>query len=348
MLLWMTKHMTIDNKQYLPAPSNSIKGKLAEMKAWAAYRHWYRRLFKLIKNKHFIVLECGCGPGFLSKLIQKWFPNVDVYVSDFEYTLVERAKQELSSNNIFQADAHKLPVRSETIDVLVSFHMIEHLAQPKLFLENSFRILKPGGYLIYASPNPNGIPAKIMQNKWSAIRPDHISLLSPDDWQELTTSTGFKLIEHGTTALSGIPIFKIFPINIVNQGLLFIFGFFPWMKGEAYIGIYQKPNIANTNETNKVTVNLSLHKENIKNKKQDIFSILCCPETNQPLTIAKFEEVNYCNKIIEKRQISNQSNCLVREPLVQALVRNDGKVLYPFKNGIPILITEESIICEKD
>jgi len=313
--------MSVDNKQYLPAPSMTLKGKLAGLKAWAAYRHWNKRLSKIVQDKEFIILECGCGPGFLSKLIKNWFPNAKTYVSDYEFVLVERAQQELgdsnnNSFNAFQSDAQKLPVRSEVIDILISFHMIEHLESPEMFLQNSFRVLKPGGYLIYACPNPDGIGAKVMKEKWEGIRPDHISLFLPQKWQQITLSAGFKLIEQGSTALSGIPIFRKFPLSIFNHGLLFIFGFFPWMKGEAYIGVYQKP----------ITSPISI-------KLFPVSSIICDPETHESLEVADDNTIKYLNQMLAERQLLSCED----EPIKSALIRADRTAVYLVRKGIPIL-----------
>ncbi|MEH1992498.1 class I SAM-dependent methyltransferase [Nostoc sp.] len=335
--------MTIDNKQYLPSPSNTINGKLAEFKAWAAYRHWHKRLSKIIQNKKLTILECGCGPGFLSKLMKKWFTNVNLYVSDYEFALVERAKEELSDENTFntfnafQADAQKLPVQSEAIDILISFHMIEHLEIPKMFLQNAFRVLKPGGYLIYAAPNPGGIGAKIMKEKWGGIRPDHISVFSPQKWQEITLSVGFRLIEQGSTALSGIPIFQKFPLNIFNHGLLFIFGFFPWMKGEAYIGVYQKP-IASTICCTNSLMSEPFSSDQLKSEDSKVLSVICCPETHQSLKLADDDLVNCLNQMITDKQLISCNNKPIEYPIDAALIQAYGTAIYPIRKGIPILL----------
>jgi uncharacterized protein YbaR (Trm112 family) len=210
--------------------------------------------------------------------------------------------------------------------------MIEHLEIPKMFLENAFRALKPGGYLIYSAPNPDGIGAKVMKEKWSGIRPDHISLFSPQKWQEITLSVGFRLIEEGSTALSGIPIFQKFPLNIINQGLLFIFGFFPWMKGEAYVGIYQKPIAA--------TISSSLIPEQLGSEDTKKLSVICCPETHEFLQFADEDMINFLNQILSKKELTSDDN----KQIEAALVRFDRTAIYPIKEGIPILLAAKVIV----
>lgn len=231
----------MDNKQYLPPESSSIRGRLADFRAWTAYRHWRKRLENLFNDhNHISILESGCGPGFLSKNLKKWFPKADITLTDYEPTLLERSREETNLLNIFQCDSEALPFDSDTFDLVISFHMIEHLVNPDNFISEAYRVLKPNSYFIYATPNPVGIPARLLNQKWTGIREDHISLNTPGEWLEMTEGNGFKLIKEGTTTLSGIGLMKLPPLNILNYGLLFIFGFFPWKSGEAYIGIYKK------------------------------------------------------------------------------------------------------------
>jgi SAM-dependent methyltransferase/uncharacterized protein YbaR (Trm112 family) len=326
--------MTIDNKQYLAPPLNTFKRRITELRSWAAYSHWQNRLAKLIKNDRSKILECGCGPGFLSKLIKKWFPNVELYSCDYEYALICSVKQELGYENLFQANAQEIPVKNNAIDILISFHMIEHLEQPELFFENANRVLKPGGYLVYATPNPIGIPAKIMKDKWCGIRADHISLLSPSEWKTVTENSGFSMVQEGTTGLSGIPIFQKFPIGIFNFGSLFLFGFFPWNQGEAYIGIYQKKS-----------GDESMGKESTL-LDTDLSTMICCPATNQELIKVDSDLVYYLNKSIDENRLINLAGKKVLGKIDAAWIRSDKILLYPSVAGIPILLSEESIMID--
>lgn len=54
-------------------------------------------------------------------------------------------------------DLNNLPLifESASIEAIVSIEVIEHLAAPTVFLKEIFRVLKPGGYFIFTTPNIN-------------------------------------------------------------------------------------------------------------------------------------------------------------------------------------------------
>lgn len=62
---------------------------------------------------------------------------------------------------------------------------------------------------------------------------------------------------------------------------------------------------------------------------QALLDILCCPATRQPLRPAD--------------EASLAAAARLGRPLREALLREDGMVLYPVRNGIPLLLVEEGI-----
>jgi uncharacterized protein YbaR (Trm112 family) len=75
----------------------------------------------------------------------------------------------------------------------------------------------------------------------------------------------------------------------------------------------------------------------------ELLSILCCPETHQPLQPAPAELLVSLNERIRQGNIRNRSGGAITESCEAGLLRQDGKALYPVRGGLPILLIAESI-----
>ena len=75
----------------------------------------------------------------------------------------------------------------------------------------------------------------------------------------------------------------------------------------------------------------------------DLLKILCCPETHQPLAPADAATVARLNERIAARGFKNRGGKAVTEACEGGLVRQDGQVFYPIRQGIPILLIAESM-----
>jgi len=80
---------------------------------------------------------------------------------------------------------------------------------------------------------------------------------------------------------------------------------------------------------------------------KQLLSILCCPVTHKGLSLAKRATLKNVNAAIDSGKLSNQGGQVLAEPVSEALVTDDGKVLYPISNGIPVLLEGESINMEQ-
>ncbi|MCD6051034.1 MAG: hypothetical protein K0Q55_2437 [Verrucomicrobia bacterium] len=75
-----------------------------------------------------------------------------------------------------------------------------------------------------------------------------------------------------------------------------------------------------------------------------LLSLLCCPESHQPLQLADGSLVQTLNKQIAAGSLKNRTGHALKEPLDGALIREDRKVIYPIVNKLPILLIEEGIL----
>jgi uncharacterized protein YbaR (Trm112 family) len=76
---------------------------------------------------------------------------------------------------------------------------------------------------------------------------------------------------------------------------------------------------------------------------QSLLDILVCPETKQALRVADAELLGRLNASIEGGSVTNRSGQRVTHGLSEALVREDGGVIYPVRDDIPIMLIDESI-----
>lgn len=74
-----------------------------------------------------------------------------------------------------------------------------------------------------------------------------------------------------------------------------------------------------------------------------LLAILCCPVTHKALNLARPELLKKINTAIKERKLVNRDGAELSETLKEALVTDDGKIMYPVNDGIPVLLEGESV-----
>ena len=74
-----------------------------------------------------------------------------------------------------------------------------------------------------------------------------------------------------------------------------------------------------------------------------LLEILVCPETKQRLRLADDDLLAGVNRAIGEGRVTNRGGDAVGEPIEAALVREDGRILYPVRDDIPIMLLDEAI-----
>ncbi len=76
---------------------------------------------------------------------------------------------------------------------------------------------------------------------------------------------------------------------------------------------------------------------------EELLEILVCPETRQPVAVAETELIARLNGEVESGSLRNRGGEAVSAAIQEGLIREDGKILYPVEDGIPVMLIEESI-----
>jgi len=74
-----------------------------------------------------------------------------------------------------------------------------------------------------------------------------------------------------------------------------------------------------------------------------LLEILCCPVSKTPLTRLPASRLAALNKAISAGEVQYVRGEVVDQPLREALITEDSKVIYPVIDEIPILLEESGI-----
>lgn len=109
------------------------------------------------------MLDVGCGRGLLPALMRArgW----EVHGVEFSDRAARHAREELHVP-VFVGDFLESPYPPGFFDVVVFWHVLEHVRDPVAALRKSRAILKPGGLLVVAVPNLESYQAGVSGRHW--------------------------------------------------------------------------------------------------------------------------------------------------------------------------------------
>ena len=76
---------------------------------------------------------------------------------------------------------------------------------------------------------------------------------------------------------------------------------------------------------------------------KELLEILACPETHQHLAEADQAQLDALNAKIGSGDVANVGGEKIAEKVEAGLVREDGKIVYPIRDSIPVLLIHEGI-----
>jgi demethylmenaquinone methyltransferase/2-methoxy-6-polyprenyl-1,4-benzoquinol methylase len=132
-------------------------------------RLWWRRAARrfrhVLRDPDAAVLDICCGTGDMTMALLKHRPKGarPVIAADFARAMLSRGAQKFSGRGAvaLEADALHLPLRSGSMDLIVSAFGFRNLANYEAGLREFARVLKPGGELgILDFSKPGGLIGK--------------------------------------------------------------------------------------------------------------------------------------------------------------------------------------------
>jgi SAM-dependent methyltransferase len=179
-------------QHYLPEEGSSIESWQKMMqpvfKRAAHLLQQYRREGRL--------LDVGSGFGFfLAEMKSKGWEVMGVEISKKAMDYAE----DVLGMRVYSGPLDKVGFPENHFDAVTGFYVIEHLPNPKAFLKECHRILKPGGLLLLRYPHTTPIKNLLrlfsIENRLYDL-PAHLSDFSPETIQQCLERVGFERCQH--------------------------------------------------------------------------------------------------------------------------------------------------------
>lgn len=138
------------------------------------------------------LLDIGCGAGFfLDVAAEKGLSAYGV-----ELSTEASNKTKLRHRNVFNGSLEHARYPDSFFDVVTIFDLIEHVLNPDITIREIHRIVKPGGFVVFTTPDISSWHAKIMGKYWYQINPhQHLFYFSPSTIKRILEKNGFTVLD---------------------------------------------------------------------------------------------------------------------------------------------------------
>ncbi len=160
------------------------------------------------------ILEIGSGKG---RLLNHFFKQgYDIRGVEINREYIAASRELFGELPVSMVDSEHLPADDESMDIIMSFDVFEHIPDTDSHLREVHRVLKPGGYYLLQTPNKwtNAVFETFRWKSFTAWKVQHCSLHSFRGLRRRCEKHGFSV--------------EFYDIPLVNDFFRF--------KVEAYLG----------------------------------------------------------------------------------------------------------------
>ena len=110
---------------------------------WLFHNHaWHllHEFLKLIPDNAETLLDYGAGTGISAAVIKAVFPHITPHVCDIEENSIYYWNERELDGTVLDSD--RLPFKTDSFDVVISSHVLEHLEEHDTIIQEIFRVCK--------------------------------------------------------------------------------------------------------------------------------------------------------------------------------------------------------------
>ncbi len=172
----------------------------------------YSKLTRHVSVDRKDILELGPGMTIDIALRAKSEGAISIAIADIERYLSDKQTAD-NGINYKVYDGQEIPFTDGSFDLIWSSDVFEHIRYPKIIVEETYRLLRPGGLVVHiidlkdhfsysdSDPDITFNCLKYSERLWNLMtwnRSNYVNRLRVSDWIALHEEVGFKIIEAET------------------------------------------------------------------------------------------------------------------------------------------------------
>lgn len=165
----MVGELQFTGERYMPEINGNI---------FLEHMHRYFLVAQFVADK--VVLDIACGEGFGSNVLSGTAASVIGVDIAEEAVLHARSKYKSDRLSFKVGSVTAIPLPDASVDVVVSFETIEHIAEHEEMMVEVKRVLRPGGIFVVSTPDK-----ATYTDATGQINPFHVKELYRDEFENL-------------------------------------------------------------------------------------------------------------------------------------------------------------------
>jgi len=154
-------------------------------------------------------LDVGCSSGaFLFQLRKRWPADYRILGTDASGPPLDYAESRgvaVVRGNFLENEELRV---CAPFDVITFWAVIEHLAEPKRFLDKANSLLKPGGLCFVLVPNVRSFATRLLGRRYRYVYTQHLNYFSAPTLAQLASAVGFQVVTIRFTHFNPVVIWQ--------------------------------------------------------------------------------------------------------------------------------------------
>ena len=172
----------------------------------------YERELRIFRTfcKSGAVLDVGCSTGAFLKQIQTQFPD------DYEVLGTDVAGKCLDHAEKIGIPVRRGPFQEQIFgearfQAITFWAVLEHLAEPGVFLKRAVSLLAPGGCLFALVPNAKSLAVRMLGAKYRYVMPEHVNYFTLESLPRfILNDDRLELLAFGSSHFNPVVIWQDF------------------------------------------------------------------------------------------------------------------------------------------